>query len=59
MQRTASSSSYLIELEIVEELVQLSVLADFLQLDVVLLQTMEGELGLVVDEDFKGLKVCL
>lgn len=47
--------TYLIELEAVEQLVQLPVLANFFQLDVVLLQTVESKLCLVVDEDFERL----
>lgn len=50
-----AEDAYLIELKRVEQLVQLPVLANFFQLDVMLLQTMEGELRLVVDEDFQGL----
>lgn len=47
----------LVELEVVEEVVELAVLLAFLELEVVLLETMEGELGLVVDVDFQGLRV--
>lgn len=47
--------TYLIEFEAVEQLVQLPVLANFFQLDVVLLQPVESEFGLVVDEDFERL----
>ena len=48
--------NYLVELEDVEELEELPVLLSVLQLDVVLLQAVEGQLGLVVDVDFHGLK---
>lgn len=46
----------LVELEVVQQVVQLSVLGILLELDVVLLQTVQGELGLVVDKDFQGLR---
>jgi hypothetical protein len=45
----------LVELEIVEEVVELAVLVLFLELQEVLLQTVQRELGLVVDVDFEGL----
>ena len=48
--------NYLVELEDVEELEELPVLLSVLQLDVVLLQAVEGQLGLVVDVDFHRLK---
>jgi hypothetical protein len=43
----------LVELEGVEEIAQFSVLLAFAELDVVLLETVEGELGLVVDVDLE------
>ena len=43
----------LVELQGIEEFVQLSVLLGFAQLDVELLQTVEGELCLVVDVDLQ------
>jgi len=46
----------LIEFEIVKQLIQLSVFASFFKLDIVLLETVESELGLVVNEDFEGLE---
>lgn len=47
----------LVELERIEQIVQLSVLGGFSELDVVLLQTVQGELGLVIDVNFKGLQM--
>jgi hypothetical protein len=46
----------LVELKGVEKLVQLPILLSFLELDEVLLETMKGELGLVIDEDLERLK---
>lgn len=46
----------LVELECVEELVQLPVFADLLELHVVLLETMQRELRLIVDEDLERLQ---
>lgn len=46
----------LVELEHVEELEEFFVLLVLLQLDVVLLQAVQGELCLVVDVNFHGLK---
>lgn len=43
----------LVELKVVKEVVQLAVLLLLAELDVVLLQTVEGELGVVVDVDLK------
>lgn len=43
----------LVELELIEEVVELAVLLLLLQLNVVLLETVEGELGLVVDVDLQ------
>lgn len=46
----------LVELERVEEVVQLAVLGRLLQADVVLLQSVQGELLLVVDVDLERLR---
>jgi hypothetical protein len=46
----------LIELEGIKKFVKLPVLACFLELDIVLLKTVQSELGLVIDEDFERLK---
>ena len=46
----------LIELQSVQKLVELPVLAGLLELDVVLLETVESELRFVVNKDFKRLK---
>jgi hypothetical protein len=43
----------LIELKTVEEVIEFSVLLGFIELDAVLLQTVESELGLIVDVDFE------
>lgn len=45
----------LVELKIVEKLIQLSVLLALLQLDVVLLETVESELGVFVDIVLSGI----
>ncbi len=46
----------LVEFERVEQIEELSVLLVLLDLDIVLLETVEGQLGFVVDEDFHGLQ---
>lgn len=46
----------LVELERVQQVHQLSVLLLLLELDVVLLQPVEGELGAIVDVDLERLK---
>ena len=43
----------LVELQLVEEVVELAVLLGLTELDVVLLETVEGELGLVVNVDLQ------
>ena len=50
-----NESFYLIKFQRVEQIVQLPVLANFLQFDVMLLQAMKGQLCLIIDKDFKGL----
>lgn len=50
-----SRCSYLIELQLVQLFIEFSILLNFFQLYVVLLQTMEREFRLVVNEDFQGL----
>lgn len=47
---------YLVELKGIEEVIEFPVLPALLQLDVMLLQTVERKLGLVVDEDFERLR---
>jgi hypothetical protein len=47
----------LVELEVVQELVQLPVLLLLLELEVVLLKTVEGQLGLVIDVNLEWLQV--
>ena len=46
----------LIELQSVEQLIQLPVLADFVKFNVMLLETMESQLRLIVDENLQGLQ---
>jgi hypothetical protein len=48
---------YLVEFQGVEEFVELPVLASFVQFDVMLLKTVQGQFGLIIDEDFKRLQV--
>lgn len=43
----------LVELHLVEELVELAVLLLLIELDVVLLETVKGELGIIIDVDLK------
>jgi hypothetical protein len=50
-----SRRAYLVELEVVEQVVELPVLLLLVELEEVLLQTVQGELGLVVDVDLKRL----
>ena len=45
----------LVELELIKQLIEFSVLLLFVQLDVVLLKTVKCELGLVVDIDLEGI----
>jgi hypothetical protein len=45
----------LVEFQNIQEIIQLSVLSSFLELNVVLLKTMEGKLCLVIDENFERL----
>jgi hypothetical protein len=49
----------LVELEVVQELVQLPVLLLLLELEVVLLETVEGQLGLVIDVNLEWLLSAL
>lgn len=51
-----SRRAYLVELEVVEQVVELPVLLLLVELEEVLLQTVQGELGLVVDVDLKRLR---
>jgi hypothetical protein len=46
---------YLVKFKSVEQIIQLPVLANFLQLDVMLLQPMKGQLCLIIDKNFKRL----
>ena len=47
----------LVEFEVIEHVVELAVLFLFLELEIVLLQTVQRELGLVVDVDLERLLV--
>jgi hypothetical protein len=49
----------LVELEVVQKLVELPVLFLLLELEVVLLETVEGQLGLVIDVDLEWLPISL
>jgi len=49
--------THLVELEAVQQIVELSVLLALGELDKVLLKTVEGQLGLVVDVNLEGLRV--
>jgi hypothetical protein len=49
----------LVELEVVQELVQLPVLLLLLELEVVLLKTVEGQLGLVINVNLEWLLSAL
>lgn len=44
----------LVELKFIEQIIELTVLLAFADLQVVLLKTVESELGLIVNVDFKG-----
>lgn len=46
----------LVEFEVVQQVVELPVLLPLLELEVELLKTVEGQLGLVIDVNFKGLQ---
>jgi hypothetical protein len=46
----------LVEFERVEEIIQFTILCTLFQSNKVLLETMEGELGLIIDVDFKRLR---
>jgi len=48
-QRALDEDDDLVELKLIKQLVELTVLLLFIQLDVVLLQTVESQLGLIVD----------
>jgi hypothetical protein len=50
---TLDEDDDLVELQLVEEIVELAVLLGLTKLDVVLLETVEGELGLVVNVDLQ------
>ena len=56
MRLTISEFRNLVELKGVEEVEEFSVLLVFLDFDVVLLETVEGEFGLVVNEDLHWLQ---
>lgn len=50
------SSTHLVELERIKKVVQLAVLGAFLEANKVLLESVKGELLLVVDVDLEGLR---
>jgi len=47
---------YLVEIQCVQQIIQLAVFARFFELDEVLLQSMQGKLGLVIDKDLERLR---
>lgn len=50
--------TYLVELERVKQVIELSVLCRLSELDVMLLKTVKGELRLVVDVDLERLRTA-
>jgi hypothetical protein len=48
-----NKDDHLVELEVVQKLIQLTVLFLLVKLDVILLQSVEGELGIVIDIDLQ------
>ena len=54
--RTLANITHLVELQNVEQLEEFAVLLVVLQLDVVLLEAVKGQLGLIVDVDLHRLK---
>ena len=55
VEQLAGRRTNLVELEVVEQVVELSVLLLLLKLEEVLLQSVQGKLGLVVDVNLEGL----
>jgi hypothetical protein len=53
-----SKTTHLIELESIEQFVQLAIFLGLLELDVVLLQSVQSQLRLVINKDFKWLQRC-
>ena len=49
----------LVVVQLIEDVVETTILLSLAELDVVLLKTMKRELGLVIDEDFEGLDVAI
>ena len=45
----------MVELQVIQQVIELPVLLLLLQLEVVLLETVQGQLGLVIDVDLEGL----
>ncbi len=50
---TLHEDDHLIEFKCIEEIVQLSVLLSFAELDEILLKSVQGKLGLIVDIDLE------
>ena len=50
---TFDEDNHLVELKGIKQIVELPILLAFAKLDIILLETMEGEGGLIVDVDFK------
>lgn len=49
--------THLIEIQGIQKLIELPVLAHLIELNIVLLETVESELRLIVDKDFERLRV--
>jgi hypothetical protein len=54
---TLDKHNALVELKSIQKLEQFAVLFVFRKLDIVLLETVKGDLGTIVDQDFKRLQV--
>jgi hypothetical protein len=51
---TLDKDDDLVELEVIKKLIELAVLLAFLQFDVVLLETVERQLGILIDKVLRG-----
>lgn len=50
-----ADKAYLVELQCVQQLIQLPIFSNFLELHIVLLQTMERQLRFIIDENLQRL----
>ena len=48
--------AYLVKLQLIQEIIQLPVLCVLVQLNIVLLQTVQSQLAFIINEDFERLK---